>query len=187
MKKSRLIVIIVLLKLIISCSKKESIKNVSTNKVSQSVEKSIDTIERNSYIVYSRKNDTLIQGKNRFEISFTTKNIDKKYIIQYFNYDKAKVIANYYPDKESSVVIKKNGIAFFNQTFYKSIFKKYFDMDVEKFIMHDIELANIPESNDTLSLKATLEAPNTDWVFDFLISVYPNGKTKISKIEYESE
>lgn len=188
MKVSHLIAFIFLSALNISCEKNKSSQIVTSADTAKNSTQKIDTIKRNSFITYSKTIDTLIERKDRFEISISTKNIENKYLIQYFNFDERKVIANYYPDKASTVIIKKNGNQFFSQIFYKSSFKKYFDMDVEKFILHDITVNSVSEfPNEPLSLKATLEAPNSDWSFDFLIYVLPNGQSEIKIVEYESE
>jgi hypothetical protein len=187
MKKSCFIKTVVLFTTIIGCSKKETMQPSIDSHISQNAA-SVDTIKRNSVIRYYKEMDTIVQKKDHFEVSITTEKIDEKFVIQYFRFDDKKVIANYYPDKSSTVKIKKNGNLFFDQIFHKSSFKDYVDQDVEKFVLHDIIINAIPEMpNDTLSLKATLEAPNTDWNYDFLIKVFPNGQSKIISIESESE
>ncbi|UUC44721.1 DUF4738 domain-containing protein [Flavobacterium cerinum] len=170
-----------------SCTKSKSEnenRNVAKEKEIKNNTVKTDTIRRNQYVTYNITEDTIV---GNYEIRINNKNTEE-YVRQNIRISDSIVVQSFYPEMESKITIKKNGVPFFNKTFRKTDLPEgtFYDL-LRSAIMKDFVFNRMEEGTDTLIFKTTLLIPNTDFENDFYLKVNKNGSFKLEWIDYESE
>lgn len=168
-----------------SCTKSKSEnRNVAKEKEIKNNTVKADTIRRNENVSYNITEDTIV---GNYEIRVNNKNTEE-YVKQYIKISDSIVVQHFYPEMESKISIKKNGVPFFNKTFRKTNLPEgtFHDL-LRSAIMKDFVFERVEEGTGELIFKTTLLIPNTDFENDFYLKVNKNGSFKLEWIDYESE
>ena len=173
---------------LLKCTKtvtKNGNQNSDIKKETKNISVEIDTIKRNEQIVYNITKDTIVGD---YEISVNNKNIEDKYIKQSIKINDSIVVENFYPEMQSTIIIKKNGVHFFEKLFKKNDLPTgTFKSLLSKAIMKDFIINGINIETNEISFTTTLLIPNTDFENDFFVKINKNGNYNIDWIDYESE
>lgn len=173
---------------LLKCTKtvtKNGNQNSDIKKETKNISVEIDTIKRNEQIVYNITKDTIVGD---YEISVNNKNIEDKYIKQSIKINDSIVVENFYPEMQSTIIIKKNGVHFFEKLFKKNDLPTgTFKSLLSKAIMKDFIINGINIETNEISFTTTLLIPNTDFENDFFVKINKNGNYNIEWIDYESE
>jgi hypothetical protein len=176
------LVIIASITLFMICCGNPTSKTSSINKTY-----SVDTIEKFEPEKYQEEiNDSILDSENNIKVTIKKSTRMEKYITKIIKTDSTHVEKLKYRDNKINIKVQIGGIAKFDTTLIKETLTQIGDEDfLKQSIMWNAWINKYNKEKQELSINFSVLVPDTDWSYNFSLSVDKNGKGKIALEEIE--
>jgi len=174
--KFRNLISFILIAFFISCT-----NNKTKEKNETSLHLKADTITRfepEKYTVETK--DTILDTENNFRVIIKKTNRMDKYITQIINIDGTHIQKLNYRDNSINVKVQVGNTLRFDTTLVKENLQAIGDDDfLSKSILNNIWIDSYDKAKQTVSMSFKVLVPETDWSYDFSLTVDKKGKHKL--------
>ena len=162
-------------------SNQHNLNNKTKEKNETSLQLKADTITRfepEKYTVETK--DTILDTENNFRVIIKKTNRMDKYITQIINIDGTHIQKLNYRDNSINVKVQVGNTLRFDTTLVKENLQAIGDDDfLSKSILNNIWIDSYDKAKQTVSMSFKVLVPETDWSYDFSLTVDKKGKHKL--------
>ncbi len=125
------------------------------------------------------KTDSLIDENEGVRVVIQREVLMDKFVTLTYEIDSFKIAKDNYRDYASTIMLYRHDTLVCKQTFTKADFPKIGDEEFyKKAITHNTWLANFDNTRKTVQFSHIISVPETDWAYDFTITLSDSCKFK---------